>query len=86
MVDVESLLHLDSEVFSSHSADIDNTVSQETHITCQETLVRFEDNGNIERLHKRLIIRRLTKRVAKMCTIQWSQLNFLLYFSRSLGL
>ena len=31
MADAKNLLHLDfhSEVFSSHSADVDNTVSQE---------------------------------------------------------
>ena len=35
MADGKSLLHIDSEVFSLHSADVDNIVSQETHITCQ---------------------------------------------------
>ena len=37
MADAKSLLHLDfhSEVFSLHSTDVDNTVSQETRITCQ---------------------------------------------------
>ena len=35
MADAKSLLYIDSEVFSSHSADVDNTVSQETRITCQ---------------------------------------------------
>ena len=35
MADAKNLLHIDSEVFSSHSADVDNTVSQETRIMCQ---------------------------------------------------
>ena len=35
MADAKSLLHIDSEVFSLHSVDVDNTVSQETRITCQ---------------------------------------------------
>ena len=37
MVDAKSLLYLDfhSEVLPSYSADVDNTVSQETRITCQ---------------------------------------------------
>ena len=35
MADAKRLLHIDSEVLSSHSADIDNTVSQETRITYQ---------------------------------------------------
>ena len=34
MVDAKSLLHIDSEGLSSRSADVDNTVSQETRITC----------------------------------------------------
>ena len=52
MVDAKRLLHcIDSEVFSSHSADVDNTISQETHLTCQWTLVRFEDNGRTTYLH-----------------------------------
>ena len=35
MADAKSLLHIDSEVFSSLSVDVDNTVSQETRIMCQ---------------------------------------------------
>ena len=34
--------------------------------------------NELERLHKQLIIRRLTKCLVKMCTMQWSQLDFLL--------
>ena len=51
MADAKSLLHIDSEVFSSHSTDVDNTVSQETRITCQWRLVRFEDNRRTTCLH-----------------------------------
>ena len=53
MANAKSLLHIDSEMFSSHSADVDNTVSQETRImiTCQWTLVRFEYNGRTTCLH-----------------------------------
>ena len=40
MADAKSLLHLDldSEVFFSHSVDVDITVSQEMRITCQKTM------------------------------------------------
>ena len=34
MADTKSLLDLDGKVFSSHSLDVDNIVSQETHFTC----------------------------------------------------
>ena len=39
--------------------------------------------AGIEQLDKQLIIKHLTKRVAKML---WSRLDILLYFSRLLGL
>ena len=51
MADAKSLLHQDLRKFSSHSVDIDNTASQETHMTCLWTLARFEDNGRSTCLH-----------------------------------